>query len=78
MKIRTPLGTIIISHSGNNRVWYFRTYPFKVVWYTEAVVGKQSSKRFSQDSELSQFLLDKWGADVVASFQEAQPIPVGD
>jgi len=74
MKIATQSGTISITDSSQDRVWYFRTYPFKVVWYLEWTHGKQESKRFALATELSGFLLDKWGENVSAVFSEAHPV----
>lgn len=75
MKISTPDGTIQVSHSGNHRVWYFRTYPFKVIWYLEQTPGKQASKRFALAGELAQFLLTQWGANVSEVFTTWQFSP---
>jgi hypothetical protein len=74
MKITTPSGTIVVTNSSQDRVWYFRTYPFKVVWYTEWSLGKQESKRFALASELSKFMLDKWGENVAGVFLNAKAL----
>jgi hypothetical protein len=76
MKIATPLGTIRITDSSQDRVWYFRTYPYKVVWYLEWTQGKQESKRFALATEAIRFLQEKWGEEVSAVFSEAHPVVV--
>ncbi len=76
MKISTPSGTVSITDNSQDRVWYFRTYPFKVVWYLEWTPGKQESKRFALASETTRFLQDKWGEDVSAAFSAAHPAVV--